>query len=217
MPDPDDEWIHPYININERQTIDESPNHYRFLKCFDFVKDKSFQKTGVRICAVTEVIGSEIKNRIVFTRSGFEALVTCVKTTVTNQGADSEFLLKPEEHYLAMRSFVAYLVETGIKECFIRSHEVEDRTDREPLGFNYLMRKQILRALSAIARSETEEFIEELEKFYHENDKGFDMALFYQYDLPYNLSDYFDENVEFEEEDLSYSKYVYYMGKYDYL
>lgn len=170
MTNPPNEWIHPYIHKSEKHRYpyySVKADHH-FYKCFDLVNDEVLLRAGVQICAVTEVEGAQVKNLIVFRRDGRESFVNCIHTPIcqfvlnpdaedaieilsTEKRPDLQALLAPEEHYVAMKSFVGYLAEKGVLNSLVASYETGFEQGQEPLDFNYLMRIQLVEALVVLA------------------------------------------------------------------
>lgn len=161
-----EEWIHPYIRGSEKRYVSNSV--YRFEKCFDLIKDQVLLRAGVEICAITEVQGSDVSNQISFRRGENESIMKCVHTTVTQFVLNPEVedgiefvstedrpelksLLEPEEHYVAMKSFVGFLVENGIINSLVSSYRTDHEEGMDPLDSSVQLRGQIICALIEIA------------------------------------------------------------------
>ena len=125
-----DEWIHPYIRKSERRQI--TRNTYEYSKTYDLINDPELMRAGVEARAVLNVGMGRLQGRIKFVRGNQIAQVTCMNVVVDQIVFDGEeeagfrsvstefspslrYQLPPEEHYVALKSFVGYLVEEGME------------------------------------------------------------------------------------------------------
>ncbi|MHA1144722.1 MAG: HEAT repeat domain-containing protein [Candidatus Helarchaeota archaeon] len=163
-----------FIKIAERRWIDKEQHHFIYEKSYTPEQDEVLKRQGVDVCAVTEVRGREIHNRIEFRKGSSVAVVPCLHIAVlqvihnpdsesgfeevsTEEHPDLQQLLSPEDHHFALRSMVQCLIERGIQDTMLESFRRERETGKEPLDFNHLMRMQIVKALMEIAPDETKE------------------------------------------------------------
>ncbi len=136
---------------------------------YPLAKDPGLHAGGVEIGARATIKPNGAPElRIVFRRGKSEAYVTCVHVAVYAGPLESlppeaelarssehrKIQLAPEEHFFALKSFVAGVAEVGIGTMFAVAREAGDL----PVGFNVLMQAQFLRALFEIAPTETQNF-----------------------------------------------------------
>ncbi|GAB4330039.1 MAG: hypothetical protein Kow0069_37700 [Promethearchaeota archaeon] len=155
---------------------------------FPLEKDPQLSALGIDVGArvVVESRGQRPHNRIVFRRGGAggrEESVLCVHTAVAQipvgdlVGANDEDLLQmarstegvpvslpPEEHFVALKSYVHGIAEMGVTNAFLATyHSPAVSANFLPFGFNYYMQTQIARCLSSLARDgELDAFLKHL-------------------------------------------------------
>ncbi|MHA1734320.1 MAG: hypothetical protein ACTSU5_20465 [Promethearchaeota archaeon] len=113
---------------------------YRYEAWFELARDPALHAAGVRVGARVDFRVDTVKNTIVFRRGGSEASVECTHTLVyagpldealtfaADEGLESlpgsgeaklmevhpPVQLPPEEHFVALRSYIAALSEVGL-------------------------------------------------------------------------------------------------------
>jgi len=149
------------------------PLIYDYEECLDLPEDPELAGEGVQICArVTKDHKEEHppKNRILFKKRGVPVSeIHCVHTAIctlpigetklfsspekTMEFVESleyvtkEVELPAEEHFKALRSYVAGIAEMGIANLFVASYEQGD-PQSIPFGFNTAMQEQMLEAIT---------------------------------------------------------------------
>lgn len=155
------------------QKIDELM-HPRYEECYqlnDIWSDGREIFMCARVSADKDV--GKVKNKIAIVdrESGNEGTVNCVHTAIYSgiieepdkmdlmelaKSSENKLIgldqLDAEEHFLALRSYVAGIAEMGLKSTMLRSYFHEDffNPDSEMLGFNDLMQSQIMSALEVV-------------------------------------------------------------------
>ncbi|GAB4331696.1 MAG: hypothetical protein Kow0069_39280 [Promethearchaeota archaeon] len=135
---------------------------------FRLENDPELDAAGVVVVARVEVdrLGlGRPKPTIAFRRrDGEEGVVRCVHLALDASAggtgvprASRPLRLSPEEHFVALRSYVAAVAEVGVERLLadaalasVRGGPVED-PDEVGFGFNVEMRHQVVRALSRVA------------------------------------------------------------------
>ncbi|HMF30282.1 MAG TPA: HEAT repeat domain-containing protein [Candidatus Lokiarchaeia archaeon] len=154
----------------------------RYRADFPLSRDPGLTAAGVKIAAeVTFHPRGKIYNHIVFSRGHKVAKVNCTHTviysgkmedaltwaqdtiltnftTLAEQGLFARagtVSLPPEEHFVALKSYVAALAEAGVENLLGGGNPPEwDGRDlglSQPFGFNAAMRAQVVAALRAVA------------------------------------------------------------------
>ncbi|MBN1800999.1 MAG: hypothetical protein JW891_05790 [Candidatus Lokiarchaeota archaeon] len=167
--------------------LDKIPlqNGYRYEAWFTLDNDKIKDLINVEIGARINVVNNKSHNRIVFKKGNEEVEVTCVHTAIRtvsaqealnlrNGGFDllKEFVqtsegktlnLPPEEHFVALKSYVEGIAEVGLSKMLITSYYSADYTPRNlPFGFNSTMQSQIVACLTKIAPKAIKEIVEKM-------------------------------------------------------
>ncbi|MHA1733912.1 MAG: hypothetical protein ACTSU5_18375, partial [Promethearchaeota archaeon] len=151
---------------------------YRYEAWFDLKNDPELHAAGVVIGSRVDWRRGNVKNYIVLKRGGSEASVECTHTVVytgppgdamtlaTDEGLlhatdaqEDELLeeyppveLPPEEHFVALRSYVAALASVGIHVLFTAVTLGPGLDSRQyPFGFNDAMQSQIRDAVGEIS------------------------------------------------------------------
>jgi hypothetical protein len=119
------------------------------------------------------------QNRIVFKKGSIEKEVACVHTAITTVTVDQlagmteeqidrnmvEFarttegnkpiILEPREHFIALKIFVAGIVELGLENIILMTyHSEEDNPETLPFGFNSALQSQIAQCLTKVCPKE---------------------------------------------------------------
>ena len=145
---------------------------YTLEECFDLPQDPELQEAGIMVCARVLYESGKSRNRIAFRKQrGEEGVVKCTHTAVCQMPVDeatgllvsgnvAEFAkslegnrevdLPPEEHFKALRSYVAGIADMGITNIVLASYEGGDPGEL-PFGFNALMQKQVMYAIEDVA------------------------------------------------------------------
>src|SRR5271157_711010 len=160
--------------------------HYRYVAEFPLACDPGLEAAGVTIAAeVTFSEGDRVYNHIVFRRGNREARVNCTHTVIYSGTMEDALTLAedgilgdtrtraeqvhfaragtaalpPEEHFVALKSYVAALADAGIENLLGRGNPPEwDGRDlglSQPFGFNAAMRSQVVAALRVVAPKAT--------------------------------------------------------------
>jgi hypothetical protein len=160
--------------------------HYRYAAEFPLARDPGLNAAGVVIAAeVTFSEGNRVYNHIVFHRGAREARVNCTHTVIYSGSMEDALTLAedgildgrrtraeqvhfaragtatlpPEEHFVALKSYVSAIAETGIEVLLGGGNTPEwDGRDlglSQPFGFNAAMRSQVVGALRAVAVNAT--------------------------------------------------------------
>ncbi len=160
---------------------------YQYRSEFPLSCDPRLTAAGVKIAAeVTFSTRGEVINHIVFFRDRREAHINCTHTviysgtmddalTLAQDGILNKFRtlgeqalfnragtakLPPEEHFVALRSYVAAIAEAGIESLLGAGNppawDGHDLGMSQPFGFNAAMRTQVVAALREVAPTTTE-------------------------------------------------------------
>ncbi len=146
---------------------------YRYEAAFPLPQDPELANAGVMMVAQVTFTPriTPASNRIVFRCDGREAAVTCVHTVVCKlspqefQQVQEEGLiarasavrqepaqLPPEEHFVALKSYVAGVADLGIRNAFQATYMSEQwNPETLPVGFNIAMQTQVVRSLRQVA------------------------------------------------------------------
>ena len=140
-----------------------------WVQFFPLQGDPSLHAAGVEIGAKVHVPPDKNPSlRIVFRAGDKEDEVTCVHVAVyagslESLPPDAELAhsteghpihLPPEEHFFALKSYVAGIAEVGLGAMFAIARDAKDLS----VGFNALMQEQILNALFFVAPAATFDF-----------------------------------------------------------
>jgi len=151
-------------------------NRYVLEDCFDLSQDPDLAGEGVKVCARVIAGKSGSNNRIVFKKGKKEASVTCVHTAVCDlplaevvemmeeskmvefakslEGNSRAVDLSPEEHFKALRSYVAGIADIGIGNMFRSSYAVGEVGAVDlPFGFNAMMQKQVMMSIGTLSEN----------------------------------------------------------------
>jgi len=181
----------------------------RYEIWFPLEHDPDFYAMGVEIGARVDWKDENISNAIIFRCQAKEAYVECTHTVIY-QGHKEEVLelandplsipdntfplsavrLPPEEHFVALKSYVAGLAEIGIARLFRASYlSSEYDPESAAAGFNSLMQKQIAGALLEVAPRPARIFLQDflLDLFAHATPVWIEPRLPYL-DVTYNIS-----------------------------
>ena len=170
-----DTRIHPCIRKSEKHVT--YAGSYTLEQAFDLVNDPELLKAGVEICARMKVNEFGFDGRIVFRRSWVVSTISCTHAVVDqiifDAGEEKGFRsvstegrpalrnqLTPEEHYVALKSYVGYLAEEGILNLLMASFKAELDQEKQEFGANHLMCQQHTRALLDIAPETTANLLE---------------------------------------------------------
>jgi len=149
---------------------------WKWEQFFPLENDPAIHATGVEIGARVEVYpdyvnsNQHIRGRVVFRRNdhdlyhNYECTVDCTHVAVATLATDqlpadqrefaktteghAEIKLDPEEHFVALRSYVQGIAEIGLENMFAAKYP--DDPLSLPFGFNSLMQKQVLRCLTEL-------------------------------------------------------------------
>ncbi len=191
---------------------------FRYEVFFTLENDLDFHKLGVVIGARVEWEDKRISNSIFFRCQDKEARVECTHL-VLYQGQKEEVLeiandpistldaghglspirLPPEEHFVALKSYVAGIAEIGISQLFRASYfSSEYDPEIAVIGFNSLMQKQVAEALLKIAPAPAKSLLQGflLDLITHATPAWVEQRLPYL-DVTYNISEliFHDEKV----------------------
>ncbi len=182
----------------------------RYEVWFPLEHDPDFYAIGVEIGARVDWKDERISNAIIFRCQAKEARVECTHTVIY-QGHKEEVLelandpisvpdnnftlsparLPPEEHFVALKSYVAGLAEIGIAQLF-RASYISNEYDPENaiVGFNSLMQKQVAAALQKVAVDQARVFLQGflLDLITHSTPAWVEPRLPYL-DITYNISE----------------------------
>ncbi len=143
----------------------------RYEEFYPLGNDADFHQMGVEIGARVDWKDERISNSIIFRCQVQEARVECTHAVIY-QGQREEVLdrandplsipdaesmlspaqLSPEEHFVALKSYVAGIAEIGIAQLFRASYFSSEYDPASAVvGFNSLMQKQVAEALVKIA------------------------------------------------------------------
>ncbi|HMF30833.1 MAG TPA: hypothetical protein VKK79_05440, partial [Candidatus Lokiarchaeia archaeon] len=163
--------------------IGAETDSYFYEETFPLTQDPGLNETGITVAARVTCHGQNMPvNHIVFKRGSAERLVKCVHTAVCNltrdeinqmgdqfeekvieyaQTAEHQPVQLPaEDHFVALKSYVAGIAELGIANVMTASYYSENvNPELLPFGFNTFMQKQICTALRELAPLPTREMI----------------------------------------------------------
>jgi hypothetical protein len=140
----------------------ERSNPAKWEQWYPLANDPGLHAAGVEIGArVTPQPKGPPQLRIVFRAGGKEASVDCVHVAVYAGSLESlppeaelarssehdPVTLPAEEHFFALNSYVGGIAEVGLGAMFAMARE----SGNLPVGFNYLMQQQVLKALVHVA------------------------------------------------------------------
>ncbi|OLS13447.1 MAG: hypothetical protein RBG13Loki_2901 [Promethearchaeota archaeon CR_4] len=190
----------------------------RYEVWFPLEHDPDFHAIGVGIGARVDWKGEKISNAIIFRCQAKEARVECTHTVIYH-GPKEEVLdlandplsvsvdtfplspacLPPEEHFVALKSYVAGIAEIGIAQVFRASYlSSEYEPESAVVGFNSLMQKQVAGALHEVAAVPAKVFLQRflLDLITSAPPAWVEQRLAYL-DVTYNISDliFHDEEV----------------------
>ncbi len=143
----------------------------KYEKSFPLQNDPGLHAMGVKIVAKVVFSKRGIATRIVFKRGWRRAEIACVHLAIysgnagevipygedrvlDDQGVRMDFppvQISPEEHFVALRSYVQAIAEEGIMKLLQESTR-QSKYDLEalPFGFNAAMHAQVFRALAKL-------------------------------------------------------------------
>jgi hypothetical protein len=172
-------WRQYYINTwnfdpeSEIVWLDKKSFHFRYEKAYPCLQDPLLLSIGLKILARVECKGGHIDNYIVFARDTHEISIKAVHTVIYRGtiediqtiGEDNLkkllpsrgqklAVLSPEEHYVALQSFVANLISVGFLA------QIRLLLSREQ---HIVLGKKILDGLYAIAPNEILQMIKAIE------------------------------------------------------
>ncbi|HMF30035.1 MAG TPA: hypothetical protein VKK79_01370 [Candidatus Lokiarchaeia archaeon] len=171
-----------HFDICDKHYLDNSESSFFYESTYPLKVDPALDAAGVTISArVTFSAGNSVNN-IVFKRDKSEQIVSCVHTAVCNLPADrlaemmsrleenpgeyaipveeQQVKLPPEEHFVALNSYVDGIAQTGIANMLNASYYSEKlNPETLPFGFNSAMQKQILTVLKQLAPDATRSMI----------------------------------------------------------
>jgi hypothetical protein len=170
------------FDINNKHYLDNSETGFYYEATYPLKQDFDIDDAGVTISARVTFQGGNSSNNIVFKRGKAEQIVTCVHTAVCNLPPErlaemlktyeenpGEFAipieeqsirLPPEEHFVALKSYVDGIAQTGIANMLNASYYSSKLNPQTlPYGFNSAMQKQILAALKSLAPEATKSLI----------------------------------------------------------
>ncbi len=170
--------------VADRRTV---AGKFQYRAEFPLTCDPRLTAAGVQIAAeVTFTARGEVVNHIVFFKGRREAHINCTHTviysgtmddalTLAQDGILSRFRtlgeqalfnragtakLPPEEHFVALRSYVAAIAEAGIESLLGAGNppawDGHDLGMSQPFGFNAAMRTQVVAALREVAPTTAE-------------------------------------------------------------
>ncbi len=174
--------------VADRLTL---PGKYQYRQEYPLLCDPNLSAAGVMIAAeVTFTLRGEVLNHIVFRKGTREAHINCTHTviysgtvedalTLAQDGILNRFRtlgeqalfrragtarLPPEEHFVALRSYVAAIAEAGVESLLGAgnppSWDGQDLGVSQPFGFNAAMRTQVVAALREVAPSSAETILQ---------------------------------------------------------
>lgn len=187
MPEVDREYyqqVWGFDPVADRITL---PGKFQYRSEFPLSRDPGLMAAGVKITAeVTFTTRGEVLNHIVFSRGKREAHINCTHTVIYSGSVEDALTLAqdgilgrfrtpaeqalfsragtarlvPEEHFVALRSYVAAIAEAGIENLLGAgnppSWDGQDLGMSQPFGFNAAMRAQVVAALRDVAPSAAE-------------------------------------------------------------
>ena len=149
---------------------------FYYEEFFSLAKDPMLIQDGITIGARVISTDGKCLNRIIMRRGDIEASVDCVHTAIysipAGQLNDSyqmttnlreivefaqttekrEIYLPPEEHFAALKSYVAGIAEIGITTMLRTAYiTVDDSFDILPFGFNIQMQRQVISAILRVS------------------------------------------------------------------
>ncbi len=167
--------------------LDKIPlkNGYRYEAWFSLDNDSINNLINVKIGARVNVVNGKPHNRIVFKKGNEEAEVTCVHTAIRTIPAQEALNLKngkydllkefartsegrplnlpPEEHFVALKSYVQGIAEVGLSKMLITSYYSTDYNPQNlPFGFNSTMQSQVVACLTKVAPNAVQEIVEKM-------------------------------------------------------
>ena len=170
------------FDILDKHYMDPQETVFYYEENFPLLQDPELYAAGVTISArVTFREGNSV-NHIVFKKGGVERIVSCVHTAVCNLPPemlerkmaeleenpgemvipveDQPIKLTPEGHFVALKSYVAGIAETGIANMMeVSYHSERFNPETLPFGFNSAMQKQICTQLRDLAADATRTLI----------------------------------------------------------
>ncbi|MHA1253575.1 MAG: hypothetical protein ACTSRP_26610 [Candidatus Helarchaeota archaeon] len=193
-------WLEKY-----KECLIEDCSEYKLEKCYNLPNDPELKDT--EICATTKFVDGKVKNSITLKKceTGEKGKIRCVHTRVTRLSAE-EFapissyeeaerlirervpelrekkglILKPEEHFIALNSYVEGIRERGLVEAIKDSLKSSAGSNIAP-WFDPMLINQFLYALSDIGaekiiRKIGKDFIDYLYNAYSKIENGFEMS-----------------------------------------
>lgn len=173
--------------VDDRHIVE---GRFQYWAEFQLPGDPRLTAAGVKIAAeVTFVARGDILNHIVFIKGKREARINCTHTVIYSGTVDDALTLAqdgilnkfrtlgeqalfnragtaklpPEEHFVALRSYVAAIAEAGIESLLGAgappAWDGHDLGMSQPFGFNAAMRTQVVAALREVAPTTAESIL----------------------------------------------------------
>jgi hypothetical protein len=115
-----------------KRCMDTNCTHYIFEKCFNPFQDEALMREGIDVCAVTEVIGDDLQNKIVFYKGDLASIVPVSSSKISE--LKQQFRKIPK----GIRAFEKTMGKRELEEF---REWVEVRTERGEPQFMIAMRK----------------------------------------------------------------------------